>query len=59
MKDEERAFRGGMSLRQWYAGMVIPQIVRCRYALGKTDWADLADEAFAQADAMIEREKKL
>ena len=47
----------GMSLRQWYAGMVLPEILRTAVDAGDASPKRLAKGAFTVADAMIEEEE--
>lgn len=44
----------GMTLRQWYAGMAMLAIKASDYGHGSAD--EIADEAYAQADAMLAHE---
>ena len=45
---------GGMTLRQWYAGMAVNALRASDYA----DYGDLAHDAVALADALIKAEKE-
>ena len=47
----------GMSLRDWFAGMVIQGIYANKAIYGSVEM--LAQEAYKQADAMMEARKKL
>ena len=56
---------GGMTLRQWYAGMAMQGILahpnalgKCAQKLGESVYESLAPMAFECADAMIAHEEK-
>jgi hypothetical protein len=46
----------GMTKREWYAGMFMAGMA-ANPQWNDTDWADMAEQAFIAADAMIEHGK--
>jgi hypothetical protein len=48
----------GMTLRQWYAGMVLQGLLSSMAAHGVTDYSELAHDAFMAADKMIAHEEE-